>query len=227
VDHDPRGFRRLLLACPQRHNALTVSLARAVRDALAAGDAAEPVVLGSTDAGVFCAGADMSLADADRAQVSGLLYECLETMITRPGAVIAVVGGPAVGGGAQLATAADLRIAGAGARFRWTGPPGRGLVVGAWVLPELVGRGRAIELAMTGRWVDAPEAVALGLVSWLEPDPLPAAGALAAKLAARGDGSAARIKRVTAAGGLLDQLHAEQEANRAAWAAALAADSGR
>jgi enoyl-CoA hydratase/carnithine racemase len=217
------GFRRLLLAVPQRHNPITPGLARALRDAFAA-DPAEPVVLGSTDPAVFCAGADMTIGEAERAQVSALLYDCLEIMITRPGPVIAAVGGPAVAGGAQLATAADLRIAGPAARFRWIGPPGRDLAVGAWVLPDLVGRGRAAELAMTGRWVDATEALALGLVNRLEPDPLPAAERLAAALASGGLGSVARIKMITAAGGLLDRLHAEQEANRAAWAEALAAD---
>ncbi len=145
-------------------------------------------------------------------------------MITRPGPVIAAVGGPAVAGGAQLAAAADLRIAGPAARFRWIGPPGLDLAVGAWVLPDLVGRGRAAELAMTGRWVDAAEALTLGLVNRVEPAPLPAAEQLATALAAGSAGSLARIKMIMTAGGLLDRLHAEQEANRAAWAEALAAD---
>ena len=222
AERSPGGFRRLLLAAPQRHNPLTPGLARALRDAFAA-DPAVPVVLGSTDPTVFCAGADMTIGEADRAQVSALLYECLEIMITRPGPVIAAVGGPAVAGGAQLATAADLRIAGPAARFRWIGPPGRGLAVGAWVLPDLVGRGRAAELAMTGRWVGAAEALTLGLVNQVEPDPLPAAEQLAVTLAAGSSGSLARIKMIMTANGLLDRLRAEQEANRAAWAQALAA----
>jgi enoyl-CoA hydratase/carnithine racemase len=165
----------------------------------------------------------MTISETERAEVSGLLYECLEIMITRPAPVIAAVGGPAVAGGAQLATAADLRIAGPAARFRWIGPPGRDLAVGAWVLPDLVGRGRAAELAMTGRWVDAAEALALGLVNRVEPEPLPSAEELAAELAAGGAGSLARIKMITATGGLLDRLHAERRANQEAWAQALAA----
>jgi enoyl-CoA hydratase/carnithine racemase len=223
AERSPLGFRRLLLAAPQRHNPLTPGLARALRDAFAV-DPAEPVVLGSTDPAVFCAGADMTIEEAERAQVSALLYECLEIMITRPGPVIAAVGGPAVAGGAQLATAADLRIAGPAARFRWIGPPGRGLAVGAWVLPDLVGRGRAAELAMTGRWVDAAEALTLGLVNRVEPDPLPAAEQLAATLAAGSSGALARVKMIMTANGLLGRLHAEQDANLAAWAQALAAD---
>jgi len=98
--------------------------------------------------------------------------------------------------------------------------------VGAWVLPDLVGRGRAAELAMTGRWVDAAEALALGLVNRVEPEPLPVAEALAAGLAEGGPGSPARVKMIMAAGGLHDRLHAERRANEAAWAHALAADPG-
>jgi len=225
AERSPRGFRRLLLTCPERHNPLDAALARALRDAFAE-DRGELVVLGSTGRDVFCAGADMTISETERAEVSGLLYECLEIMITRPGPVIAAVAGPAVAGGAQLATAADLRIAGPAARFRWIGPPGRDLAVGAWVLPDLVGRGRAAELAMTGRWVDAAEALALGLVNRVDPEPLPAAEELAAKLAAGGAGSLARIKVITATGGLLDRLHAERRANQEAWARALAADPG-
>jgi enoyl-CoA hydratase/carnithine racemase len=223
AESSPHGFRRLLLACPERHNPLDAALARALRDAFAE-DPGEPVVLGSTGQGAFCAGADMTIGEAERAEVSGLLYQCLEIMITRPGPVIAAVGGPAVAGGAQLATAADLRIAGPAARFRWIGPPGRDLAVGAWVLPDLVGRGRAAELAMTGRWLDAPEAVALGLVNRVADEPLRAADELAAELAAGSAGSLARIKMITATGGLLDRLHAERQANQEAWARALAAD---
>ena len=225
AERSPQGFRRLLLACPERHNPLDASLARALRDAFAE-HPGEPAVLGSTGQEVFCAGADLTIGDTERAEVSGLLYECLEIMITRPGPVIVAVAGPAVAGGAQLATAADLRIAGPAARFRWIGPPGRDLAVGAWVLPDLVGRGRAAELAMTGRWVDAAEALALGLVNRVEPEPLSAAEELAAQLAAGGAGSVARIKMITATGGLLDRLHAERRANQEAWARALAADPG-
>ena len=225
AERSPQGFRRLLLTCPERHNPLDAALARALRDAFAE-DRGELVVLGSTGRNVFCAGADMTISETERAEVSGLLYECLEIMITRPGPVIAAVAGPAVAGGAQLATAADLRIAGPAARFRWIGPPGRDLAVGAWVLPDLVGRGRAAELAMTGRWVDAAEALALGLVNRVDPEPLPAAEELAAELAVGGAGSLARIKVIAATGGLLDRLHAERRANQEAWAKALAADPG-
>jgi enoyl-CoA hydratase len=217
VEHSPAGYRWLLLSRPERRNALDVGMARAVRDALGQ-DQATPVVLGSSDPRVFCAGADLTIPDADRATVSDLLYECYEIMITRPGPVIAVVAGPAVGGGAQLAAAADLRIAGPAARLRWAGPPSRGLAVGAWVLTDLVGRGTAMELALTGRWVHASEALAMGLVNRVEDDPGRAAAGIAAELATQDPEASAKVKSVAAAGGLLNRLQAERQANRLAWA---------
>jgi enoyl-CoA hydratase/carnithine racemase len=225
VEHSPAGYRRLLLSRPERRNALDMALARALRDALRQ-DEAIPVVLGSTDPRVFCAGADLNVSDADRATVSDLLYECYEIMITRRGPVIAVVTGPAVGGGAQLAAAADLRIAGPAARLRWTGPAGRGLAVGAWVLTDLVGRGTAMELALTGRWVEAGEALAMGLVNRVEDAPDQVAASIAEELAAHDPRASAKVKSVSAAGGLLDRLHAERQANRSAWAQAIAPTAG-
>lgn len=220
VESSPAGYRCLRLSRPQRRNALDASLLRAVADALAA-EPQVPVVLGSTDPRVFCAGADLTIPAAERAAVSDLVYDCCEIIVTRPGPVIAVLSGPAVGGGAQLAGASDLRIAGPAARLRWTGPPGVDLAVGAWLLPDLVGRGAAMDLVLTGRWVQAAEALALGLVSQVCDDPEPVAAGIAADLAARGAGSGA--KAVMSAGGLLGRLRAERSANRSAWARALAA----
>ena len=218
VETSPDGYRWLRLSRPERRNALDVSLLRAVTDALACEPEA-PVVLGSTDPRVFCAGADLTISDAERAAVSDLVYDCCETIVTRPGPVIAVLTGPAVGGGAQLAAASDLRIAGPAARLRWTGPPGLDLAVGAWLLPDLVGRATALDLVLTGRWVEAAEALALGLVNRVCDDPELTAGQLAADLAGRGAG----VKAVMAAGGLLDRLRAERSANRSAWARVTAA----
>ena len=217
VEVSPAGYRRVCLARPERRNALDVSLMRAVAGALAA-EPGVPVVLTSADPRVFCAGADLGITDAERAAVSDLVYDCCETIITRPGPVIAVLAGAAVGGGAQLAAASDLRIAGPAARLRWTGPPGLDLAVGAWLLPDLVGRAAAMELVLTGRWVEAAEALALGLVNQVCEDPEPVAAQIAADLAGRGAG----VKAVMAAGGLLDRMRAERAANRSAWARVLA-----
>jgi enoyl-CoA hydratase len=223
VETSPAGYRWVRLSRPERRNALDVSLLRAVTDVLAA-EPGVPVLLASSDPRVFCAGADLTITDAERAVVSDLVYDCCETIITRPGPVIAVLTGPAVGGGAQLAAASDLRIAGPAARLRWTGPrvpPGLDLAVGAWLLPDLVGRATAMDLVLTGRWLEAAEALTLGLVSRVCDDPEPVAAAIAADLADRGAG--AGVKAVMAAGGLLDRLRAERAANRSAWARVLAA----
>ena len=71
---------------------------------------------------------------------------------------------------------------------------------------------------LTGRWVEAAEALALGLVNQVCEDPEPVAAQIAAGLAGRGAG----VKAVMAAGGLLDRMRAERAANRSAWARGLA-----
>jgi enoyl-CoA hydratase len=204
----------LRLSRPERRNALDVSLARALRDALAGLEPSRPVLLGSTDPQVFCAGADLTISDTERATVSDLVYDCCEIILTRPGPVIAVLTGPAVGGGAQFAAAADLRIASAQARLRWTGPPGMDLVVGAWILPDLVGRSVAMDLVLTGRWMDSAEALARGLVSRITDTPDQDAEALIPL-------STAPVKQVAGDADLLERLKAELLANQAAWAVRL------
>ncbi len=94
VETSSDGYRWLRLSRPERRNALDVSLLRAVTDALAFEPEAA-VVLGSTDSRVFCAGADLTISDAERAAVSDLICDCCETIITRPGPVIAVLTGRA------------------------------------------------------------------------------------------------------------------------------------
>ena len=217
VTPSPAGYLRVLLARPERRNALDTGMTRALLEAFNT-ERNSPVLLESASPGVFCAGADLSVAEAHRAEVSDLLYQLYEVMVTRPGPVIAVVTGPAVGGGAQLAGAADLRIASPAARFRWVGPPGRGLAVGAWLLPGLVGRGAALELTMTGRWVEAAEALRIGLVNRVDDEPSQLAAVLAEGLAERGADTPGKVKLIASADGLLDRLHAERRANRAAWA---------
>jgi enoyl-CoA hydratase/carnithine racemase len=94
--------------------------------------------------------------------------------------------------------------------------------VGAWLLPDLVGRAAAMDLVLTGRWLEAAEALALGLVNRVCEDPEPAAAQIAADLAGRGTGAAgAGVKAVMAAGGLLDRMRAERAVNRSAWARVL------
>jgi enoyl-CoA hydratase len=90
-----------------------------------------------------------------------------------PQPVIAAVNGPAYGGGMCLALGADLRFAAASAVFNSTGIV-NGLTsteMGAsWLLPRLIGVARSNDLLLTGRVVDAEEALQMGLVSRVLPD---------------------------------------------------------
>ena len=112
--------------------------------------------------------------------------------------VIAAVNGVALGGGCELAMACDLRYASEKARF---GQPeiNLGLVPG-WGgtqrLPRLIGRGRALELIMTGDMFDAAEAHRLGLVNRVTApeDLMDTVGELAGRMAAKGGVALASIK---------------------------------
>jgi enoyl-CoA hydratase/carnithine racemase len=211
------GVLRLRLNRPERRNALDRALVEALLDAFAT-CGCRAVVLSSTDAAIFCAGADTSLPDTERAEVSELLYELYGRMLAFPAPIVAAVGGHAVGGGAQLAIASDLRVAGPRASFRFPGP-GHGLAVGAWGLPSLVGRGRALDLCLTMRDVDAQEALELGLVERLADEPEGVSVELAAAIAALDPQAAARVKRIARAD-LAAALAAEREANRG-WSGSL------
>jgi enoyl-CoA hydratase len=215
VEDDPAGFRWLRLNRPDCRNALDLAMTRDLKDALSA-DTGKPLLLASTDPVVFCAGADLSVPDAERAKISELVYACCHLILRRPGPVIAVLTGAAVGGGAQFAAAADLRIAGPGARLRWTGPPGANLVVGAGLLPALVGRAVAMDLILTGRWLEATEALTLGVISRLSDQPEELAATIAADLAREPD-RVKQVKRAMRPAELTDRLYIEQSANRNAW----------
>jgi enoyl-CoA hydratase/carnithine racemase len=214
LEEGPHGALVLSLDAPERRNSLRLETLDALSAALQA-DPDRTVVIGSSTPGIFCAGADLRIGDAERTQVSDRLYGLYEQIVTRPGVVIALVDGPAVGGGAQLATAADLRIVTERARFRWVGPA-HGLAVGAWILPELVGRTAALELALTSRWIDAAAAVRLGLATAVSGRPDEDLESFLAALAPGDPSAVARVKRI-ALGGVVDRLREERRLNRAAW----------
>jgi enoyl-CoA hydratase/carnithine racemase len=214
VERPSDGVVALWLDRPGRRNALDRALTEALLHALARPGDARAVVLGSSDPAAFCAGADLKMPDAERAEVSDLLYELHARIARLPVPVVAAVEGAAVGGGAQIALAADLRVGGPNARFRFPGP-GHGLAVGAWGLPAVVGRGRALDLCLTMRTVDAGEAVRIGLLDRLTDEPRAAALALASQLAALDPGAVERVKQVVnEATGSLAALELERGGNR-------------
>ena len=115
-----------------------------------------------------------------------------------PVPVIAAVAGNALGGGCQIALAADVRIAAPDLRIsvmeiKWGLIPDMGLTQS---LPRLVGTDVARELTYSGRVLDAAEALELGLVTRVEERPLEAARELAAEIAARSPDAIRRAKRL-------------------------------
>ena len=226
TDRPAKDVLRLRLNRPDRRNAVNMPLVRALNAALDRLDA-RAVILGSSSPQAFCSGADLDLEDAERAEVSDLLYELYEKMVRLPVPVVVAIDGHAVGAGIQLAVAGDLRVAGPRATLR-VGGPGHGLAVAAWGLPSLVGRGRALSLCLTMRAVGAEEALAMGLVDHLEEDPESAAVDLAAELARLDPAAVSRVKRVVAeASGCLAALREERSGNRAAWSGSVEALSLR
>jgi enoyl-CoA hydratase/carnithine racemase len=199
-----RGEVELLtLARPEARNALThrtyAELERAVRETTA-----RCLVITGADP-AFCSGDDVkqvmgggegrpaaALARAPR------LTPAAQALLTSDVPVIAAVNGAAVGWGMELALMADLRVASERARFGELFVL-RGLccdVAGLARLAALVGREKAAELLFTGDVIDAPEALRSGLVSRVVPhaELLPAALALAAKIAANPPLAVARLK---------------------------------
>jgi enoyl-CoA hydratase len=184
----------VLIDRPAARNAVDGPTAAALADAFRAFDedaSAAVAVLGGVGP-AFCAGADLKSVGTDRgnrltpvADGDGPMGPT-RMVLTKP--VIAAVQGHAVAGGLELALWCDLRVADTTAVFgvfcrRWGVP----LIDGGTVrLPRLVGHGRAMDMILTGRPVDADEALAMGLANRVVPEgtALAAAQELAGHLAA-------------------------------------------
>jgi enoyl-CoA hydratase len=158
-------------------NALGLPIIDGLHAGLDAADAlpAKVIVVSSALPGFFAAGADikhMSSVDAASFGAYGdALREAVERLAAHPALSVAAVDGLALGGGLELAMACTLRVAGSSSRL---GLPEvkLGLIPGAGGtqrLPRLVGRGRALDIMLTGRQVDAEEALRIGLVDRLVP----------------------------------------------------------
>jgi enoyl-CoA hydratase len=182
----------VVLARPAARNAVdgptARQLAAAFRDFDADEDAAVAVLWG--EGGTFCAGADLKAIGTERGNEvtddgDGPMGPT-RMRLRKP--VIAAICGHAVAGGLELALWCDLRVAEQDAVLgvfcrRWGVP----LIDGGTVrLPRLIGTGRALDLILTGRPVDAAEALAIGLVNRVVPPGTARAAAeqLAAELAA-------------------------------------------
>ena len=173
---------------PEKLNALNASvigaLGEAIDDLRDRDDVAGIILTGAGRA--FIAGADISELTGLTARAGQTLaqrgQEVFRRFETSPKPVIAAVNGFALGGGCELAMACHIRIASEAAKF---GQPEVKLGVipgygGTQRLARLVGKGRALQLVLTGEMVDAAEAYRIGLVNRVVPGDqlLPAARTL-------------------------------------------------
>ena len=181
VDTTPEGIRTITLDRPDRLNAVNDALAFSVGDALAdaaADDAVRVVVI--TGAGrAFCAGLDLAeppalpqATRADRLDPYAWVGTWVQRVVACEKPVIAAVNGPAAGAGFGLALACDIRLVAQSAKLT-AGYVRRGLSPDAglsYFLPRHVGLARAADILLSGRDVDAQEALLIGLATMVIPD---------------------------------------------------------
>ncbi|MDZ7682389.1 MAG: enoyl-CoA hydratase-related protein [Fodinibius sp.] len=196
VEIDDHGIATVTINRPKKLNALNDNLLNELANAFKAiqvdEDISAVIVTGAGDK-AFVAGADIKeLRQLDNrsgrmaSQKGQQIFQLIEDT-RKP--VIAAINGYALGGGAELAMACHLRIAGDNAAF---GLPevGLGLIPGyggTQRLSRLVGRARALEMILTGKQVKADEALQMGLVNDVtDKNPAEAARSLAGKILQKG-----------------------------------------
>lgn len=191
---------RIALSCPERANALDAGALRDLADACQAvsDDHEVRVAVLTAEGETFCRGWDWeALAAAseggsllDAARGFGMVPDPFRALheLSRP--VVCALNGDAHGAGLELALACDIRVAAESAHFSLPETAMGLLPMGGGIqrLARLVGRGRALQLVLTGNEIDAVEAHAIGLVNRIVPRDrvLVEAEALAARIAERG-----------------------------------------
>jgi enoyl-CoA hydratase/carnithine racemase len=184
-DYEERdGVATLTFSRPERLNSLTFEVYADVRDLTdslrARGDKIRVLVIRGRGRG-FCSGGDVDeiIAQLLKMDTRGVFEfarmtgACVRNLREIPQPVIAAVNGVAAGAGAVLATAADIRLLAESASFRFlfTSVGLSGGDMGAcWLLPRMVGLGRATEILMLGGKITSQEALAWGLASKTVPD---------------------------------------------------------
>lgn len=169
VEHDD-DVTIITMNRPERHNAVDGAMAAELADAFRDFDASDArVAVFAGNGSSFCAGANLKAVGtkaANRMSTTGDGPMGVTRMeLSKP--VIAAIHGHAVAGGLELAVWCDMRIAEEGATFgvycrRWGVP----LVDGGTIrLPRLIGHSRAMDMILTGRAVDAHEALSFGLAN--------------------------------------------------------------
>jgi enoyl-CoA hydratase len=171
IRYERRGAAAVLtIDRPERRNAIDGPTAEALKAAyerwLRDADARVMVLTGAGDA-AFCAGADLKALDSFGPRLGDPAGPLGFTRLTPDRPTIAAISGWCLAGGLELALWCDLRIATGDAQLgfperRWGVPLIDG---GTQRLPRIVGQGRALDLILTGRIVDAQEALGMGLVT--------------------------------------------------------------
>jgi enoyl-CoA hydratase len=174
----------------ERRNALNAELCEQLRGHLEqSGQLRAFVITGAGTA--FCAGADLvtrfaAHGDATTDTFRPAFEEVLDAIVAHPAPVLCAINGPAIGAGMQLAVACDVRVAALGARLAI--PGGKlGIHLSArniWRLANLVGQASARDFLLSGRTVEAEEALKLGLVQYVNGDALGRTLELAGEIAA-------------------------------------------
>jgi len=199
------------LTRPEKHNALDLAMFEAIAAAaerLGAEPGVRAVVLHG-EGPSFCSGLDVAGVMANQPGSDDLMAPLREAVpnwfqrpvygwIELPVPVIAAIHGYCLGGGLQIALAADVRFATRDARLsvlevKWGLIPDMAITR---TLPRLVGIDVAKELAFTGRILSGTEAAELGLVTHVVDDPLEAARSLAAEIAGRSPDAVRAMKRL-------------------------------
>ena len=173
----PDGLTTLTLNRPSQFNSLSKDLLTALQDALDAisSDESVRVVVIAGAGKAFCAGHDLKemRANHDKAYMQALFAQCAKLMLTitrMPQPVIARVHGIATAAGCQLVSMCDLAVAADVARFAVSGiNVGLFCSTPAVGLARNLGRKAALEMLLTGEFIDAMEARAKGLVNRVVP----------------------------------------------------------
>jgi enoyl-CoA hydratase len=187
---------------PEKRNAIDHATIDALHQLCAELEVNPRILILTGAGGVFASGADIAQLRDRRAAdaLAGINANAFVRVNELPMPVIAAIDGYALGGGAELAYAADIRIATPALKI---GNPetGLGIIAAAgasWRLREIVGEARAAELLLTGRTVGPDEALEIGLVSELHPadELLPAAHAIADRIGRNDRAATIATKRV-------------------------------
>lgn len=209
LERRPENVALVRIDRPEARNALNGAIRERLAEifaAVAADDSVRCAVLAGTDK-VFAAGADIkAMAEAEPIDMMSRPGDRVWTVLKEfPKPLIAAVNGYALGGGCELAMHADIIVAGEGARF---GQPEIkvGIIPGAGGTQRLVravGKFKAMKILLTGDFVSARDAEAIGLVSEVVPDGevLDRALALAGQIAALPPIAARTIKELVLQGG--------------------------